>query len=145
MYIFPAQVNACICMYIPYMHVYCKYMHVYTAMTPTTLGLLPPPQITVPLDTIKRAQLRAPLGIWQVSFICHRQHICRPIFRHHPAQHASWASAAPSWILREAPHAITELVDSVPWPITGDLADWITPSSHRMSAASAPKHPQTSI
>jgi hypothetical protein len=26
-----------------------------------------------------------------------------------------------------------------------DLADWITPSSHRMSAASAPKHLQASI
>ena len=39
MYIFPAQVNACICMYIPYMHVYCKYMHVYTAMTPYNTGI----------------------------------------------------------------------------------------------------------
>jgi hypothetical protein len=83
-----------------------------------------PPQITVALDNIKLAQLRAPLGLWQVGFIRHRQHFCRPDFRHHPARHASWASAAPSWILREDPHAITELVDSAPWPsITGDMAD----------------------
>ena len=39
MYIFPAQVNACICMYMPYMHVYCKYMHVYTAMNPYKTGI----------------------------------------------------------------------------------------------------------
>ncbi len=50
-----------------YMHVYCKYMHAYPAMTPTKRELIPPPQITVPLDTIKRAQLRALLGIWQVG------------------------------------------------------------------------------
>ena len=136
------HVYACICHICMYIASICMYIQLWP---PKTLGLMPPPQITVSVDTIKRAQHRTPLGIWQVGFIRHRQHFCRPDFRHYPAQHASWASAAPSWILREAPRAITELVDSVPWPITGDMADWITPSSHRMSAASAPKHLQTSI
>jgi hypothetical protein len=126
----------CACMHVcTYMHIYAciyslpKSMHVYACIChicmyiasicmyiqlgpPTTLGLLPTLQITVPLDTIKQAQLRAPLGLWQVSFIRPRQHFCRPDFWHHPARHASWASAAPSWILREAPRAITELVES---------------------------------
>ncbi len=39
MNICPAQVNVCICMYMPYMHVYCKYMHVYTVMTPNNTGI----------------------------------------------------------------------------------------------------------
>ncbi len=39
MYMFPAQVNVCICMYMPYMHVYCKYMHVYPVMTPYNTGI----------------------------------------------------------------------------------------------------------
>ena len=39
MYIYPAQVNACICMYMPYMHVYCKYMPAYTVMTPYNTGI----------------------------------------------------------------------------------------------------------
>ncbi len=135
-------VYACICHTCMYFASICMYIQL---CPPTTRGLMPPPQITVPLDTIKRAQLRAPLGLWQVGFIRHRQHFCRPYFGHHSAQHASWASAARSWILREAPHAITELIDSVPWPVTGDLADWIPPSSHRISPASAPKHLLTSI
>ena len=46
---------------------------------------------------------------------------------------------------QEVPRAISELVGPVPWPITADLVDGISPCVHKTWTASPPKHLQKAI
>ncbi len=128
-------VDAHICMY---MHLYipcpsqCMHMHVYDVYACilqvwARLSSYYPIDATSPNHSPSGRHQEGPTqgtpGHIANRFVLHRQHFCRYDFGHHPAQHASWASAATARISREAPLAISKLVDPVPWIITGDLKD----------------------